>query len=73
MLYCPKCDGKIFLDRTGNNYGHLELFCLRCGKRWEAHKDTFEARTISRLERKRKLGYLVGRFTNSVLSEWQVA
>ncbi len=56
MLKCGKCSGRVFLDRVYFNYGHLELFCIICGKRWEAHKDSDEAKVFQRIEKRRELG-----------------
>lgn len=56
LLHCGKCSGRVFLDRAYSNYGHVELFCIRCGKRWEAHKNSYEATVINKIERRRELG-----------------
>jgi len=66
MLFCSKCNGRVLVDRTHSDYGHLELFCLKCGKRWEAHRDTLVAKVFKRIERKRELGYL-GRSTTEFI------
>lgn len=69
MLFCSKCSGRVLMDRTYTNYGHLELFCLRCGKRWEAHKDTPIAKAFNRVERKRELGHFGRNITESIFSK----
>lgn len=33
-MLCKKCDGKVMVDRTLGSDIHVELYCLRCGKRW---------------------------------------
>jgi hypothetical protein len=32
-LTCGKCSARMFVDRVFLSYNHLELYCLRCGKR----------------------------------------
>jgi hypothetical protein len=32
-LTCGKCSAKMLVDRVFLSYNHLELYCLRCGKR----------------------------------------
>jgi DNA-directed RNA polymerase subunit RPC12/RpoP len=36
-LTCRKCSAKIFVDRVYLTSDHLELYCLRCGKREMYH------------------------------------
>lgn len=70
MLYCGKCSGRVFLDRVYSNYGHIELFCIRCGKRWEAHKDSIEAQAFNKLEKRRELGLMFNEeYSNLLLSQ----
>jgi DNA-directed RNA polymerase subunit M/transcription elongation factor TFIIS len=33
MIKCTKCGGKMFVDRVFTSHDHLELYCLKCGKR----------------------------------------
>lgn len=33
-MLCKKCSGKVMVDRTLGSDIHIELYCLRCGKRW---------------------------------------
>jgi hypothetical protein len=72
-LTCSKCNGRVLLDRAYSNYGHVELFCLRCSKRWEAHRDTFVAKIFNKLERKRELGHFGNNLTDFVFPEWKAA
>lgn len=32
-LKCGKCSARMFVDRVFLSQDHLELYCLRCGKR----------------------------------------
>jgi hypothetical protein len=34
-MNCRACHGRVLIDRVYSSYNHLELGCLRCGKRWE--------------------------------------
>lgn len=36
-LTCSKCSAKMFVDRVFLTVDHLELYCLRCGKREMYH------------------------------------
>ena len=54
MLSCSKCSGKVM--GGVEEKGHVELFCIRCGKRWELHRDTDFAKIFRKLEQKRRLG-----------------
>jgi len=36
-LTCSKCSARMFVDRVFLSYDHLELYCLRCGKREMYH------------------------------------
>lgn len=31
---CIRCDGRVLVDRSLCSKIHIELYCLRCGKRW---------------------------------------
>ena len=33
MIKCSKCYGMMFVDRVFLSHNHLELYCLKCGKR----------------------------------------
>lgn len=57
-LHCKKCSGRVFLDRTHSNYGHVEFFCMRCGKRWDIHRDTIIAKYFTQLEKVRRSCYI---------------
>lgn len=37
-MICKKCRGRVFLDMVFSEHGHVELFCIRCGKRWMIDK-----------------------------------
>jgi hypothetical protein len=44
-LTCRKCSAKILVDRVFLTVDHLELYCLRCGKREIYHNtDKFDER-----------------------------
>jgi hypothetical protein len=51
---CERCQGKVMIDRAYCNYGHIELFCIICGKRWEYHRSHPIATAINKLERIRE-------------------
>lgn len=53
-LTCSKCSGRVFLDRAYCNYGHIEMFCIICGKRWEHHRASSIAIKINALEKRRE-------------------
>jgi hypothetical protein len=58
MMYCKRCQGRVFIDRIFFDYDHLELFCIRCSKRWVLHKSESRlAKWINRAEKKRLDGY----------------
>lgn len=61
------------MDRAYSNYGHIELSCLRCGKRWEINKDSLLAKILNRIERKRNLGHFGKSLTNSILSKQEAS
>lgn len=33
MIECSKCNGKMFVDTQFTTERHIELSCIRCGKR----------------------------------------
>ena len=33
MIFCKKCNGRMFVDRQYSNINHLETFCMSCGFR----------------------------------------
>lgn len=33
MIRCPKCKGRMFVDRALVSYEHLEIYCMSCGTR----------------------------------------
>ena len=33
MIYCNKCEGRMFVDRQYSSMIHLETYCIRCGSR----------------------------------------
>ena len=72
-LGCSKCSGRVFIDRTYGSNGHVELFCLRCGKRWEAHENSPVAQIFNRIERKRELGHFGRNITELIFPEWKIA
>ncbi len=53
---CERCGGKVMIDRAFCTYGHIELFCIICGKRWEHHRDSPVAIALNKLERRRERG-----------------
>lgn len=56
MLWCKKCGGRIFVDRTYSQGTHVELGCLQCGKGWMLNKEKSAlARWIARLETQKSL------------------
>jgi hypothetical protein len=69
MLSCGKCSGRVFIDRSYCSYGHIELFCIRCGKRWESHKDSLEAKIFNRIETMRRYGDTIGNNSTLLLSK----
>lgn len=53
-MFCRKCEapvrndkgkiiglrqGRVFLDKVFSEHNHIELFCIRCGKRWMINKE----------------------------------
>lgn len=42
------------IDRAYCNYGHVELSCIICGKRWEFHRTHPMAIVINKIERDRQ-------------------
>jgi hypothetical protein len=74
QLNCPKCSGRVFIDRGQSSFGDIELFCLVCGRRWELHRSHQSAKIFTRLEKSREVGYSGGkRNSDYVLSEWLTA
>jgi len=51
---CPKCSGRVMLDRAYCNYGRVETFCIKCGKRWEYDRTHPIAMKLNRIERLRE-------------------
>lgn len=51
---CDRCNGMVMIDRAYCNYGHIELFCIICGNRWEYHRNHPVAIAISKIERRRE-------------------
>ena len=33
MLYCKRCNGRLFIDRQYTSRIHIETYCVRCGNR----------------------------------------
>ena len=57
-MKCIKCNGKVFIDRQYTTIGHIEIYCIACGKRkffhppdttkegkWILAKEVFRAKT----------------------------
>jgi hypothetical protein len=40
MMWCQRCNGRVFIDRVFSQKLHIELFCIMCGRRWMLNKDT---------------------------------
>ena len=40
IMWCGKCQGRVFVDRVFSQKLHIELFCILCGKRWMINKET---------------------------------
>lgn len=55
-LYCPRDNGRIFIERALCNNGEIALSCIQCSNRWDLEKNTFEAKVFTRIERLRILG-----------------
>lgn len=56
MLTCDKCNGRVFVDRAFSEYNHIEIFCIRCGKRKFYHnfdKKSGKAALLWQMEKKR--------------------
>lgn len=51
---CERCGGKVMIDRAYCNYGHVELACIICGKRWEYHRTHPVAVALNKLEGRRE-------------------
>jgi hypothetical protein len=39
MMTHRKCKGSVYIDRVFSHELRLDLFCLRCGKRWFIHRN----------------------------------
>lgn len=37
MIKCPKCGGRVFIDRVESSIDHLEVYCVICGLRRMFH------------------------------------
>ncbi len=37
MIYCKKCNGRMFVDRQYSSEMHMEIYCIRCGSRTFYH------------------------------------
>lgn len=48
MLWCKKCQGRIFLDSVFSENNHYEFFCIRCGKRPMVSKESVFGRWLTR-------------------------
>jgi hypothetical protein len=70
MLYCRKCEGRIFIDRVHSNKGDIDLFCIKCGARWMLHKSNPAAQLFTKLEKLRERSYFGYPNTKHVLSRW---
>lgn len=40
MLKCPRCAGRVLVDRQYSSVAHLETYCIKCGKRKFYHPPT---------------------------------
>jgi hypothetical protein len=40
IMWCTKCNGRVFIDRVFSQKLHMELFCVMCGRRWMINKET---------------------------------
>jgi hypothetical protein len=38
-MRCKRCLGSVYVDRVFSQKLHMELFCIRCGKRWMLDKE----------------------------------
>jgi Zn ribbon nucleic-acid-binding protein len=47
MLKCPKCKGRLFVDRMYNAINHIETFCVVCGFRKFYHNFDESDRTAT--------------------------
>ena len=57
MLFCQKCNGRVFIDRVHCNNGDVELFCIKCGCRWSLGKTSLSAKVFNKIEKKRERAY----------------
>lgn len=67
MLYCRKCNGRVFIDRVHSNNGDIDLFCIKCGMRWMLHKSNPTAKIFAILEKIRERAYIGYPDTKNVL------
>ena len=57
-MKCLKCNGRVFIDRQYTTVGHIEIYCIVCGKRkffhppdaskegkWILAKEVYRAKT----------------------------
>lgn len=70
MLFCRKCNGRIFIDRVHSNKGDIDLFCLKCGLRWSMHGTNPTAQFFTKLEKMRERAYFGYPNSKNVLSRW---
>jgi len=68
-LHCSRCNGRVFIDQAYSSNGHVEFFCLKCGKRWEAHRDSSTAQFFTKMERRRELGHFGWNASREVLPQ----
>jgi hypothetical protein len=56
MMTHKKCKGSVYVDRVFSGPLRLDLFCLRCGKRWfiQRNKGAFGP-WLSRIEYEKEL------------------
>ncbi len=58
MMRCKRCSGRVFIDRVFSQKMHVELFCIRCGKRWMFDKEkTALGRWIHQREKAHQSAY----------------
>jgi hypothetical protein len=37
MIYCKRCNGRMFVDRQYSSSVHIETYCVKCGSRTFYH------------------------------------
>lgn len=58
MMWCKKCNGRVFVDRLFSQKLHLELYCIMCGKRWMINKEMSRfAKWLDKKEQDHKKNY----------------